>query len=391
MQYDFLTPGRVLFGWGRRRELPEIVQGVGSRALLVTGARALEKSGAITELLASLESAGLSARLLGRSSGEPTVSEVDALVARLRQEGVQAGDVIVAVGGGSAIDLAKAVAGLITNAEPGVSVAEFLEGPEQRQKIVKAPLPVVALPTTGGTGAEATKNAVISTAEPPFNKRSLRSEWLLPRAVIIDPELSVSVSPQVTAWTGMDAITQCIESYVSRRAQPIPQALALDGLRVAVPGLPTAVRDGSDRPAREALAHAAYLSGVALANSGLGLAHGVAAALGAQHCVPHGLACAMLLPKAMRFNLSARASEFATLGRIMTGQSWSSDAAAAEAGMIRIEKLSAEIRIPGRLSEVGVRREHLPKLVVGSRGNSLNGNPRDVSDGQLHDLLEEML
>src|SRR6185312_12563156 len=153
--------------------------------------------------------------------------------------------------------------------------------------------------TTGGTGSEATKNAVISNYEPSY-KKSLRSNLMIPAVVLVDPELSVSVSAATTTWTGMDAITQLIESYVCRFARPIPQALCVDGLRRAWTALPRVVRDGHDREAREAMSQAALLSGLALANSGLGLAHGVAAALGSVARVTHGLACAVMLPVAMR-------------------------------------------------------------------------------------------
>jgi alcohol dehydrogenase class IV len=250
---------------------------------------------------------------------------------------------------------------------------------------------MVAMPTTAGTGSEATKNAVLSSFDPPF-KKSLRSDWMMPRAVVIDPELATSVSPAVTAHTGMDAITQLIESYISRKARPIPRALAADGLRLALGAIELAVADGSSRPAREAMAQAALYSGMALANSGLGMAHGVAAALGSHAHVAHGLACAMMLPATLRTNLPMCEHELGTLARAVgvAGDN-ASDGAAAEALIARIEAIEQRIGIPRRLSDVGVTRDQLPALVRDSRGNSMDGNPRSLSDAELTTILEGLL
>jgi alcohol dehydrogenase class IV len=189
----------------------------------------------------------------------------------------------------------------------------------------------------------------------------------------------------------MDAITQLVESYVCRFSRPIPQALAVDGLRRALPALAVAVKNGESRPARESMAHAALLSGMALANSGLGLAHGVAAALGVTARVPHGLACAVMLPVALRVNRETSQSRLAELARATLGGVYSSDAAAAEAFIERIDRLAEEVGVPKRLGELGVRREQIPELVRGSRGNSMNGNPRQLDDEELTRLLEDLL
>jgi alcohol dehydrogenase class IV len=246
------------------------------------------------------------------------------------------------------------------------------------------------MPTTAGTGSEATKNAVISSTNPPY-KKSLRSELMIPRGVLIDPELTVGLPPRVTAHTGMDAITQLVESYLSRRAQPIPQALALEGLARALPAIETAVDNGSDRAAREAMAYAAFLSGVALANSGLGFAHGVAAALGIHCRVPHGLACAVMLPTALRVNKEVRRSEIARLWTLVDARSQLTESDAVERFIQHVEGIARRIGIPLRLSSIGVDRSAIPALVKSSRGNSMDGNPRDVCDEELARLLEEML
>ena len=296
---------------------------------------------------------------------------------------------MLAIGGGSAIDLGKALAALATNTE-GQSVRDYLEGVGRGLKLTARPLPVIALPTTAGTGSEATKNAVISV-ESPSVKKSLRSDDLIPKVVVIDPELAVGLPATTTAHTGMDAITQLIESYISKRARPIPQALATQGLRLALPAIVEAVENGRSRPAREAMAHAALLSGMALANSGLGLAHGVAAALGVHCNVSHGLACAVMLPTALRVNRTVAESQLAELATAAGLTDSKSVAIAADALLSRVDSIGQQIGIPQRLSELGVGAEQIPALVRDSRGNSMDGNPRTLSDDELAHILEEQL
>jgi alcohol dehydrogenase class IV len=325
---------------------------------------------------------------LARISREPEVEDVDRAAAVLRGRDAGEADFLLAVGGGSAIDLAKAAAALATNRH-SETVRDYLEGIGRGLQISEPPLPIMALPTTAGTGSEATKNAVISSYDPPF-KKSLRSELMLPRVVLVDPELAVSLPPAVTMHTGMDAITQLVESYISRRSQPIPRALALEGLKAALPAIVPAVLDGRSRWAREAMAQAALLSGMALANSGLGMAHGVAAALGAQCRVPHGLACAVMLPVALRFNRPACEREFAELAAAI-GETTGTPGERADAFVRRVDEVCRSVGVPCRLADLGVRRAQIPALVAGSRGNSMDGNPRTLSDGELSEILEEML
>jgi alcohol dehydrogenase len=388
LSYDFLAPPRIIFGWGRRCEIGELASTLGHRAFVVTGSRTLEKSGVLAELIHALKAAKVEPIQVATISHEPEVCDVDALAAQLFEMNAGVGDLVIGIGGGSAIDLAKAAAAMATNCQSS-SAADYLEGVGRGYKISSAPLPILAVPTTAGTGSEATKNAVISSYDPPF-KKSLRADSMVPRIVLVDPELSVSVPPEVTAHTGMDAITQLIESYISRRAKPIPRALCLQGLQLAISNLAMAVTNGSNRPAREAMAHAALLSGIALANSGLGLAHGVAAALGAECRVSHGLACAVMLPVALRANREVSETHLAELARATCPGAYSNDREAARAFVDRIESLVAEIKIPTQLNQLGVRREQIPALVGGSHGNSLSGNPRHISDSELAAILESV-
>jgi alcohol dehydrogenase class IV len=409
MEYDFFAPQKIVFGWGRQREIGALAATLGRRAFVVTGSRTLEKSGVASELFESLRGAGVEPLYVGSISHEPEVADVDRLTAEIAQHKPAAGDLVIGLGGGSAIDLAKAAAAMVTNRE-SETVADYLEGVGRELKIINPPLPMLAVPTTAGTGSEATKNAVISSAPSPRHgespaetcplpmgegsaqpfKKSLRSDQMVPRIVLVDPELTVSVPPAVTAHTGMDAITQLIESYISRRAKPIPRALCVQGLQLALPALPEAVRDGSCRWAREAMSQAALFSGMALANSGLGLAHGVAAALGAECGVTHGLACAVMLPVALEANREVSQSQLAALCSITCTGKFEDSASAANAFIERIKKLATEIGIPSRLRDLGVRREQIPALVTGSHGNSLSGNPREISDEELSRILERI-
>lgn len=389
MHYNLLLPRRVVFGWGRRCELGTFAADMGRRAFVVSGSRTLETSGRLAQLTDLLSAAGLEWLSIDCARGEPDIAGVDAAAIQIRKHAPADGDLVLAIGGGSAMDMGKAVAALGTNPQIG-SVRDCLEGIGRGAKLTQPPLPVIAVPTTAGTGSEATRNSVISSADPPV-KKSLRSDALMPHLVLIDPELTVSNSPAVTAHSGMDAITQLIESYISSRTQPVTRALCIEGLTAALSALPRAYRDGEDREAREAMSHAAFLSGVALANSGLGIAHGVAAALGAHCDVPHGLACAVLLPIALQLNRDVAGKDLARLARSVLSLPPGSDAEAVDLLMGRLAEIAAAVGIPSRLSELGVRAEQIPLLVAGSRGNSRDANPGPVIDEDLQAALEAAL
>ncbi len=397
--YDFLAPQRIVFGWGRRSELGTLAKSLGSRAFVVSGSRTLETNGTLDELCRLLTSAGVTVERLATQTREPEVADVDAATARLREVGTREGDLLIAIGGGSAIDLAKAVSAMATNTH-GSGVQDFLEGVGRGLKIDRPPLPLLAMPTTAGTGTEATKNAVISSYDPPF-KKSLRSDLMIPKIVLVDPELTVCLPRDITAYTGMDAITQLIESLISRRAKPIPRALCWQGLELALPAMFKLSGDLNHRASREAMSHAALLSGIALANSGLGFAHGVAASLGVHAKVPHGLACAVMLPSALSLNRDVAKADLAQLGRqccrwlrdeqgLPPFDEQDSDDAAMKHFLGVIHTLNQRLGIPQRLSDLGVTREQLPALAKGSRGNSMDGNPCDVSDDELLAILERV-
>jgi alcohol dehydrogenase class IV len=387
--YDFLAPQKIIFGWGRRRELGALARTLGRRAFLVSGLPENVGRPLAAEIEELLRAEGIEVVQVATLRNEPRVADVDRTAAGIREGNAGNGDFLLAIGGGAAIDLAKAAAAMATNDE-SPTVRDYLENVGRDLKLLHAPLPVLAMPTTAGTGAEATKNAVISSYDPPF-KKSIRDDGLMPWITLVDPELTVSVPPAVTAASGMDAITQLIESYISRKAQPIPQALAVQGLKLAMPALAEAVETPTSRPAREAMSHAALLSGIALANSGLGMAHGVAAALGIHCRVAHGAACALMLPVALQVNREIRQEELARLCHVAFGRS--APATSSEAVEYLIEKIAElcdRVKTPRRLSQIGVRREQIPELVRSSRGSSMSGNPRELSDEELTLILESI-
>ncbi|MCA9053593.1 MAG: iron-containing alcohol dehydrogenase [Planctomycetaceae bacterium] len=387
--FQLALPRSVRFGWSVRSQLGPAVRELGDRAWLVVGSRTLQNSGLVDDLQDALRSAGVESAVLGGVAREPLVEDVDQTTDKLLRAGVRSGDVIVGLGGGSAIDLAKAVAAMATNRH-GDTVGDFLEGVGRGLTIDHQPLPIVAIPTTAGTGAEATRNAVISSTAPRF-KKSLRSPHMVPALVLLDPQLTVSCPPRVTAHSGMDAITQLIESLLSRRANAFTSALCLEGLARALPTIETVVHCPDDRSARGAMSYAAFLSGVALANSGLGLAHGVAAALGVHCDIPHGLACAVMLPAAMRFNRDIGTKELAQIGRLLDPhRHFPSDDDAADAAVQGITDLCRRLSIPATLEELGVTPSKVDTLVPASHGNSLSGNPRDVSDDELRSVLKSL-
>jgi alcohol dehydrogenase class IV len=389
LNYDFLAPQKIVFGWGRRRELGGLARSLGRRALLISGLPDAIGKPWIAEFEGLLRAEGIEVLQIATLLHEPEVADVDRTAEKVRAVNAGQGDFLLALGGGAAIDLAKAAAAMATN-DQSPTIRDYLENVGRDLQLIQAPLPVLAMPTTAGTGAEATKNAVISSFDPPF-KKSVRDDRLMPRITLVDPELTVSVPPEVTAASGMDAITQLIESYISRKARPIPQALSVQGLKLAMPALGEAVENPTSRPAREAMSHAALLSGMALANSGLGMAHGVAAALGIHCRVPHGAACALMLPVALRVNSEIRQEELARLCHVIFGRNAPTTAADAVQYLIaKIEELCDRVKTPRRLSQIGVRREQIPELVKSSRGSSMSGNPRELSDEELTSILEEI-
>lgn len=391
LRYDLALPSTVLFGTGRLAEVGPVAARLGRAAWVVTGTRSLSACDGEAGLVTLLANVGLRVERVAVCAGEPTVDDVVLGVRSLPRAGHDAA-VVVAVGGGATIDLAKAIAALAANVTSPAEIDEstvidHLEGVGRGLTITRPPLPVVAVPTTAGTGAEATRNAVISCHRRRF-KKSMRSPLMVPRAAVIDPALTVTCPRDVTVASGLDAITQLIEAYVCRNRSAVPRALVIDALPGAVAALPRVLAEPNDLAARSAMSHAALVSGIALTNSGLGMAHGVAAALGIECGTPHGLACAVMLPVALAVNRTACRDDFASLERAVDPAASDDPDAAADAFVTRIERLCQSSGSPRRLADLGLAKDRLPWVAEHSVGGSLRGNPVPLDPAALVPILE---
>ena len=355
MQFEFATVARIVFGAGSAAKIDTIAAEFGSRPLLVTGVRGATGTSFVVP-------------------AEPTVEVVREGAALCRA--VRA-DVVIAIGGGSVIDAAKAIAILANNSgEP----LDYLEVVGRGQPFEHGSLPVIAVPTTAGTGSEVTRNAVLGSKDHRV-KASLRSPHMLPRVALIDPELTFDLPPAITASTGMDALTQLIEPYVSSRANAMTDMHCLEGIARVARSLRRAYTDGHDREARTDMAFAALLGGLALANAGLGVVHGFAAPIGGMYDAPHGAVCAALLPHGMAANLNARRERFTTVARILTGRA----DASAEDGVEWVRNLARDLAIPG-LATYGVT-DSSDLVHKASQASSMKANPVVLSTEELHEVL----
>lgn len=390
--FVFYSVAQVLFGRGLFERIGDLAAERGRRVLLLTNAGQPGDGRVVDRALGLLAGGGVSTSCY-RQRGEPTVEQIEQALAVARQNGC---DGVIGLGGGSALDAAKAVAALLAN---GGSPLDYMEVIGRGQKLTRPAVPWIAVPTTAGTGAEATRNAVIGAPERSF-KASLRSEFLLASLALIDPALAVDVPAAVTASSGMDALCQLIESYTSNQAQPITDALALDGIRRAARWLTRAVADGHDLDAREQMALAAFVSGVALTNAGLGAVHGFAAPTGACYPIPHGTVCALLLPPVIEANAAALRSQspnhetlrkYETLGRVLTGRDELSGEAAIAAAVEFLRDLVSRFQIPG-LSHFGIQASGFADLVGRARkSSSMRYNPVELSVDALHEILYKAL
>jgi alcohol dehydrogenase class IV len=367
MQFEFATAARIVFASGALSRAPNIAREFGARALVITG----RNSSRAAPLIDALERAGCKASVFA-INGEPELQTV--------RDGAQAArqgcEVVIGFGGGSAIDSAKAIAALAPNSgEP----LDYLEIIGHGKPLEHAPFPVIAIPTTAGTGAEVTRNAVLGSPEHRV-KASLRSPLMLPRAAIIDPDLTLDLPQKITASTGLDTLTQLIEAYVSNRANPMTDMFCREGLKRASQALPRAFCNGRDRSARESMSFASLLSGLALANAGLGVVHGFAAPLGGLLEAPHGALCAAVLPYGMAMNIRAlreRSPEsdalarYAEIAGMLTGGAHTEP----EDGTAWVGKLCEQLAIPP-LHTYGLGSEQIPQLAEQAlKANSMKANP----------------
>lgn len=384
MRFEFATATRIIFGAGALREAGKIAVELGRRALVVTG-RSAARAGPLLDVLAA-EGIGIT---IFSVAGEPTTE-----VARQGTEQARASacDLIVGFGGGSVLDTGKAIAALLAN---GGDSLDYLEVIGKGRPLTQPSAPYIAIPTTAGTGAEVTRNAVLLSQEHRV-KVSLRSPLMLPRLALVDPKLTYSLPADVTASTGLDALTQVMEPYVSKRPNPLTDALCREGLRCAARSLRRAYEDGDDAAAREDMALVSLFGGLALANAKLGAVHGFAGPLGGMFPGPHGAICARLLPYAMEVNVRAvqeRAPESLVLRRydeiaqILTGD----QSATADDGVKWVRELCEALEVP-RLSAYGLTAADFPLLIEkASVASSMQGNPIKLTPAEMEEILARAL
>jgi len=385
MIFEFATATRILFGPGAlQNALPEIGT-YGRRALIVTGstpqryAQPMEKLAAEGLFIFNFE-----------VLDEPTTTIVEDGARQARQERC---DLVMAIGGGSVVDTGKAIAAMITNTDP---LTDYLEVIGKARPLQNAPAPFIAVPTTAGTGAEVTRNAVL---EAPSHKVkvSLRSPLMLPRLAIVDPELTLSLPPDVTAATGMDALTQLVEAFLSLKSNPITDGLCREGLQRCSRSIVTAVRDGDDMAARVDMSLASLFSGLALANGGLGAIHGIAGPLGGWTSIPHGTICGRLLPLVFETNRRLLASEYGSEGmhrrfdeisRMVTGN----PKATAREGSRWFRALRRELEIPSLSRYEGLSMPDLPAIAENAlNASSMKGNPVPLGKTDIIDILKRAM
>jgi len=381
---EFYTPEKIIFGPGGLSQVGAEAKRLGNKVLVVLGKSAMRKSKALDRLTQLLKKNNLKYIIYENIPSDPTVETVDTGTSLARKENC---NLVISLGGGSVLDTGKAISAMVTNES---SVADYQEIEGKGRKFQHKPIPFIAIPTTSGTGSEATKNAVITNTK--FNlKKSIRDPWLIPEIALIDPELTLSLPPRITAVCGGDALTQCIESYLGKKSQEITDALALHSIGLIGKNLVKAVKDGKNLEARKNMAMAALLSGLCLSNSGLGAAHALSHPLGVYYKIPHGLSCAVLLPYVMEYNLPVVTKKLAKIAQSLDENfSLLSETEAAQKAVEKIKEVLSQAGIKCNLSEWGIKKEDFPQLIKGAKGGSLNNNPRDTSDEDLLELLYKM-
>ncbi|MGQ9626143.1 MAG: iron-containing alcohol dehydrogenase family protein [Anaerolineae bacterium] len=378
----FYLPTEIITGFGCMAELGRVAGRYGWRAMVVCGQKAMRQAGILDKAVEILRQAGLKASVYDAIAGEPTLNMVEEGRALALRESVE---VVVGLGGGSAMDAAKAIAGLFT--QEGTA-EEYFQG----RKIEGPGLPWVAIPTTAGTGAEVTKNAVLTDTKR-GEKSSIRSDYWFARVALVDPALTLPAPPSVTASSGGDALCQAIESYVSIGAGPVTDALAAQAIVLIGRSLVRACEKGDDIEARSDMLYGSLLAGMALTNARLGAVHGLAHPLGSRYKIPHGKVCGLLLPYIMEYNLDYATAKYAHIARLLNVDTKGlSEREAAERAVEAVWEIMEKIHIPLHLREFGVREEDFPQIISESLpSGSLKHNPRPMGAEDLRIVLQKAL
>jgi len=384
---------RIEFGAGRLAKVPELAARYGTRALIVTGGQSLRQTEHWESLTGALSERGMTWKDFPVND-EPSPKLVDHAVRGFLDEHI---DVVLGIGGGSVLDAAKAIAGLLPR---GGSVMDHLEGVGPEKPYEGPSLPYIAVPTTAGTGSEATKNAVLSERGAHGFKKSFRDEQLVPQYAVVDPELLTSCPPDLIAANGMDALTQLLESYVSLKANPFTDALALSGLAAVRDGLLAWYETGPEAAAaRGQMAYAALISGITLAQCGLGSVHGLASPLGAFSTIPHGVACGTMVATCTDLNIRAMRErepnhpalgKYAAVGALFTGKHYEHREEAWVALLEILSDWTYRMKLP-TLSEYGIGETDMGRIVANSRGSSMKTNPIVLTDAEIAETLRARL
>ncbi|MFA9558362.1 iron-containing alcohol dehydrogenase [Evansella sp. AB-rgal1] len=363
-------PQRIITGWGLVQTIGSEVKSLGKKVMVIHSKR-LDSSPEISLIVRSIKEQGVAVHTESVSSGEPTVNQVEYLLLKMETESC---NFVLGVGGGSILDLAKAVAGLSFSNRKAVK--DYFYG----EPITKMGLPWVAVPTTSGAGAEATPNAVLYEGK--NQKLSIRHRSWLAKIVMLDPKLTVSSPKTVTAWSGMDALTQAIESYVSRGSNDLTEPYSLRSAKLIGASLMTAFHQPEDKEARTDMAMGSLLAGIALGNARLGIVHGVAHSIGIHHNVPHGLVCGTLLPWSIAYNKDVCPHKYAQLAKEMNIGSNADDLEN------WVKEINIKLEVPPSIKDFGVRRENLNKIIEESMpSGSLKANPKTTSEQDLFAFL----
>lgn len=377
--FMYHVPTAVHFGTGAVEKISSIIPEMGRRVMLVGGGDASR----LSHVVSLLEKSGV-AHYGFIQQGEPTIDQALCGAQQARDEKI---DVVLAVGGGSVLDVGKAIAALAVN--PGDPL-QYLEVIGEGKPLTTQPLPLVAIPTTAGTGAEVTMNSVLAAPDHGV-KVSLRSPWMAPDAAIVDPALTISVPPRVTAFSGMDALTQLMEAFISRFATPVTDALCREGIKQVAASLVRCCDCGEDVAAREGMSLAALLSGIVLSHAKLGVVHGIAGPMGGMVRVAHGAVCARLLGPGMAANLKQSrikgvgqvVGKLDETARLLTGQ----PGAVADDAVDWIHQMTKRLQVPP-LSACGLSPEQMQTLCRRAlKSSSMKGNPVPLSEAELMDVL----
>lgn len=383
-QFQFAGVPRIIFGCGSLGRLPEILKGYGSEAVIITGARSFISSPRGGKLFEDLRMKGLTVHHV-KISGEPSPETIDDIVAQFAGTPP---DSVTGIGGGSVIDAGKAVSAML---KTGGSVRDYLEVVGTREHPGDK-VPFAAVPTTSGTGSEATKNAVISSVGKSGFKRSLRHDNFVPDVAVVDPELTINCPPEITAAAGMDCFTQLTEAYLSVKACEMSDALAVEGLKAVRESLIRSFTNGDDPDARSGMSFAALMSGICLANAGLGTVHGIAGTIGALSGIPHGVVCGTLMASANEINIRElrrtgsnpdALRRYAALGRIFADAEFKPDDYYIDFFEDYLHAVTYRLRLP-RLGDYGLRPEDADEIV--SQSDNKN-NPVFLSEELMKEII----